>query len=102
MRSIFHLCTPTQLLDSRFPTSLSIVQTAAANNSTRVLRSPLSGCQYLRPKEYTGAMSFLSGRLIPPCEAHLFARTSAYGRKGEVYRPANPYDNATCEASSRQ
>src|SRR5882724_1534885 len=57
MRSIFHLCTPTQPLDSRFPTSLSIEQTAAAHNSTRVLRSRLSGCQYLRPKEYTGVLS---------------------------------------------
>src|SRR5882672_8093860 len=74
MRSIFHLCTPTQPLDSRFPTSLSMEQTAAANNSTRVLRSRLSGCQYLRPKEHTGAKSFLSGCPIPPCEVQLICK----------------------------
>jgi len=37
---------------------MSIEQTAVANNGTRVLRSYLSGCRYLRPKEYAGAKSF--------------------------------------------
>jgi hypothetical protein len=75
-------------LGQSFPTSLSIRQTVGGNNSTRVLRSPLSGCQYLRPKEYTGAKPFLSARLIPPCETHLFARTSAHCRT--VVRSSQP------------
>ena len=41
------------------------------NNSTRVLRFPLSRCQYLRPKEYTGTKASSNRVPILPCEAHL-------------------------------
>jgi len=98
MRSTFHLCTPTQPLDSRFRRHFSIGQAAGGNNSTRVLRSPLSGCQYLRPKEYTGAKSPSAPCPIPPCEAHSFARNERPWAE-PVVRSGQPI-RANCEVSS--
>jgi len=80
MRCFFHLCISHAVLGQYFRTSPSIVQTAAGNNGTRVLKPRLPRCQYLRPKEYTSAKGPSSRVPIPPCEAHLFARESGMGR----------------------
>src|SRR5215472_899705 len=76
---MFHLpILPTQLLDRRFRTALSIKEIAGDNNSTRVLKRPLSGCQYLRPS-YRMGISNIASRAMDDrsLELHGMAESNA-------------------------